>query len=136
MGHPLEYAPPPSLLHRRRLTAIYVGAVAWPILLVAGIYAEWLLAWVILGHRPMPPPSPDDPKATLGLVHDAMVLVVFTWPLGMILGLASIVILWITRREAWRTVLWTVILVGLWVGFIMLNRWDPLGLRVIEWFAD
>lgn len=115
---------------------IHFGAAAWPVLILAGIYGEWLVAWAILGHRPMPPPSPDDPKAILGMAHNAMTLAMVSWPLGMMLGLGSIVILWITRRGVWRTVLWTMALLGIWVGLITLQRWDPLGLRVVEWFAD
>lgn len=84
MGHPLDYAAPPSLLHRRWLRLIYFGAAAWPVLILAGIYGEWLVAWSILGRC---------------------------------------------------TVLWTMALLGIWVGLITLQRWDPLGLRVVDEFT-
>ncbi len=73
---------------------------------------------------------------TLGLAHDAMTLIMVSWPLGMMLGLGSIVILSMTRRSVLRTLLWAMALSGIWVATIALNRWDPLRLRVIEWFFD
>lgn len=135
MGHPLDYAALPSPHHRRLLTAVHVGAAAWPFLILAVIYGAWLVAWAILGHRPVyAPGGPDDPTRALGYAHHAALLLTISFPLGMLLGLVSVLIVGITRRAPGRAILWAVALVVLWIAFFNLVWWDPHG--AVEWLGD
>lgn len=114
------------------MTAVHVSAAVFPFLNLALFYVVWLLAWAILGHRPMP--YTDDPKAVFGDAHmAAFMLPVLLFPVGMVLGLGSIVILCISHRAPGRALLWAAVLASLWVVFFNLVWWDPL--RVIEWLG-
>ena len=117
------------------MTAILYSAAAFPLLILVGFYAVWLMAWGILGHRPVYYPSgSDDPKLVLGNAYYPAAMLFVLFPLGMVLGLGGVVIHWITRRAPGRAILWAAALVGLWVVFWALVSWDPYG--AIEWLAD
>lgn len=116
------------------MTAIHFGAVAFPFLILAGMYGAWLLAWGILGRRPVYGTAGSDPTHLLGYGHHAILLLTASFPLGMMLGLGSVAILCITRRAPGRALLWAMALAGLWVAFFNLAWWDPHG--AVEWLAD
>ena len=134
MVHPLDYGASPNPRHRRLLTAIHLGSVAWPFLILAGMYGAWFLGWAILGRRPVYGTSGSDPTQLLGYGHHAALLLTVSFPVGMILGLYSIVILCIVHRAPGRAILWAIILVGLWIAFFKLIWWDPHG--VVVWLGD
>lgn len=133
MEHPLDYAAPPSPVNQRVVTAIHISAIAYPLLILAGDYAAWLLAWAITGQRPVYGFS-RDPTAVLGYAHHAVLLLSASFPVGMMLGLYSVIIVYFTRRTLGRAALWAVALVGLWFVFFNLVWWDPYG--VVEWLGD
>lgn len=134
MGRSLDYAAAPSPIDRRLLTAIHVSAVVYPFLLLAAQYGAWLLGWLILGYRPMYGKWPDPTQLFGYFIHCAVLLLSVSFPLGMMLGLGSVVMLCVTLRAPGRAILWAMILAGLWVAFFRLVWWDPLG--VGEWLID
>ena len=102
--------------------------LAYPVLLVASLYACWLLAWLALGHPPRP--SLDDP----GNIHPAVRvfyyipgLMMVCFPMGMFGGIS------ILARASGR--FWLGLgLIGLWLAAFVLLRWDPL--EVTQWYMD
>jgi hypothetical protein len=132
MTEALDYSSAPRTLNRRLVAAVHLTALVSPLLLVAGFYGAWVLAWFTLGHRPRP--SLDDPSDVLGAAYYASGLPVLFGPVGAIVGLCSIVLLALTHRLHARVLLWTMVLAALWAGAIGLARWDPL--QVVNWWFD
>ena len=64
----------------RWLALVANTALIYPLIALATLYAEWLLAWYVLGHRPRP--SLDDPKFIVGSnwMHPFVTIVI----LGMV----------------------------------------------------
>ena len=58
---PLDYAPPESSTASRGLRWTAIALAAYPIVPIVLLYAQWLLSWYVLGHRPRM--SLDDPKS-------------------------------------------------------------------------
>ena len=122
-----------NLLAARVIWWIALVASFYPALLVAAFYGTWLIAWLVLGH--MPRPSLDDPKSIsiavdIPYVFAGSLLVGF--PAAAILGV--VLQLSITQRSWLRRVLWSAVLVIVWVSTIAFLRWDPL--LVGEWYMD
>lgn len=135
MQQPLDYAASPSIRHRGLVMAIHLSAAAFPVLNLAGFYGLWLLAWVLLGHRPVyVRGGPDVPKLVLGNADHLATLLVAALPLGIILALSSVVILYITHRAPARVMCWAMTLIGLWAAFLALVSWDPHG--VLMWLGS
>lgn len=116
--------------------ALCILTFSYPGLLVASLYGTWLVAWSVLGHRPVP--SIDDPKSISPLVSVPYVasFVVFLGALpACLLGLLLVPIFGVAQRLRW-TVLCTMELglAALWFATFALVRWDPL--RVMYWFMD
>lgn len=115
---------------------VAVAAWAYPLLVAAGPYVAWLVAWGALGRRPVP--LLDDPTS-IGVVVDipyyASGLLLVGSPAAFFVGLAAT---WAcaTRR---RVGVGGIVALGLalavvWAGTIAMARWDPLG--VIYWYWD
>jgi len=130
----LEYAQPEQRGASRAINVIAVASLFYPLLLAGSLYAEWLWAWSLLSHKPVP--SMDDPKFIsgngmhgivgllfLGAAPAIVVAVVFN-TLHAILNRAS-------RRDL---VVRGALLAFLWAGLLMLLRADPG--RVAEWWMD
>jgi hypothetical protein len=102
---------------------------------VAALYGEWLLAWLVLGHPPRP--SLDDPKGVPG--SSWMHVVTALALLGMVPAAAAALALNVAhlltaRPSAVRGVARLVALFGLWLAVFALLRWDPW--RVVYWWMD
>ena len=132
MGEALDYSSAPCMLNRRLVAAVHFTALVSPLLPLVGFYGAWALAWIALGHRPRP--LLNDPSDVLGAAYAASGLLVLWMPIGVIVGLCSIVLFGVTHRLQMRVLLWTIAIVALWVGAIGLARWDPL--QVVYWWFD
>jgi hypothetical protein len=111
------------------------------VLLLSSLYATWLTAWFVLGHRPRP--SLDDPKFISPLVSFPHGL---TWLLivGIVPALTICIIfvlvsayLCISRRErGWVVGTMSVLVVPplLWSSALVVLGWDPG--NVVYWFMD
>ena len=119
----------------RPLTVVTDLTVIYPLLFLGALYAEWLLAWAVLGHQPRV--SLDDPKDIpgsnwLGLL--VMLLMVGYWPVGcvsaLLIGLGAMLGR-LRGRRLWMRVLGFLVF---WPGSFALLWWDPL--RVAEWWID
>ena len=115
-------------------------AYAYPVLMLASLYATWFVAWAVLGHQPRP--SLDDPKYISTLVDipyvftmiliiampGAMVLAVGMTPLHLRKSGSS------TNSVAVKTTLALLILAALWAATIAVCRLDPW--NVSMWYMD
>ena len=54
MTQPLDYARPPTQTPPRLLKHLANGLIAYPLLPILSLYAQWLLSWYMLGHRQIP----------------------------------------------------------------------------------
>ncbi|MCU0865567.1 MAG: hypothetical protein MUC36_17415 [Planctomycetes bacterium] len=124
----------PSL---RLLTVLANATAAFPLLLIAALYGQWLLSWLLLGHRPVP--SIDDPKYIGGASWMSFVtgiaLVGFL-PVGC-LALLLNALHAVVQPQPWplqRQLMRVVATVTLWFATLVLLRSDPG--RVVEWWFD
>lgn len=115
---------------------VCVLSAAYPFVLVKALYATWLVAWVLLGHRPVP--SLDDPKSIAAVV-DAPYLVtevVFTGlPFALTAGLVATA--WYSLRRSTSSSAAARAVGGFaasWALAAAFLIWDPL--RVADWFLD
>ena len=113
-----------------------------PVLMLASLYATWLAAWVVLGHRPRP--SLDDPKSIALLVDGFYILTCLLLAgalpaagscLGFIFadGIRQALRSGPPPRFGWLVAL-VVTAVALWFGGYVLLQADPAG--VFYWFID
>ena len=121
---------PPRWL-RRAADAILL----YPVLVVLFLYGEWLLAWSVLGHPPLP--SLNDPKSVPGTswLHTLTGLVL----LGGYFALSASVVFYpivgvLPKPSPRRIVLRALAVVACWGALFALLRWDPG--RVLEWWLD
>lgn len=129
---------------RKLLAAEWVCSL-YPLLILGSLYATWLTAWCVLGHRPRS--SLDDPKSISPIV-DVPYLSTFLLLYGVVFILLLCPVLLSAEvadiiskgrdkplKEAARRlvvpILWGLFL---WVSSIVLLRWDPL--RVGDWYMD
>jgi hypothetical protein len=106
----------------------------YPLLLAISLYAEWLLAWSLLSHKPVP--SMDDPKSISG---NWMHWIVGPFLLGAAPAIVGAVVFNIlhavlNRARQRDLVVRGAILALLWAGLLVLLRADPG--RVAEWWMD
>jgi hypothetical protein len=130
-----DYADPGPSPVPRPLALAADLAVVYPVLAVSALYAEWLVAWAVLGHQPRV--SLDDPKdipgsAWLGLVTFLALLGLF--PAGCAAMVLTVLHAMSAERRGRRLVVQILGLLTLWPGAFALIRWDPL--RVMEWWID
>jgi hypothetical protein len=119
----------------RRLGLIANVSMAYPLLFLALLYAQWLSSWVILGH--VPRPSIDDPKDVAGASWMHWVTAIaLAGLLPMLFGAlvlnaihgAAASCRWLLRIGRLIAVL------TVFVGVIAWIRWDPG--RVVYWWLD
>jgi hypothetical protein len=111
------------------------AALLYPVVVVAALYGEWLLAWHVLGHPPRP--SLDDPKGIPGSswMHAVTALAVLgTLPAAFAALALNATHLVMARPSAVRGVARLVALSGLWLALFALLRWDPW--QVGYWWMD
>jgi hypothetical protein len=123
--------------HGRLLARLAMALCAYPVLLVASLYATWCIAWAILGHRPVS--SLDDPRSISRAV-DVPYFLFFTLLIGMFpaigLHVAAVAVMMagdLRKGRATGAVL-LIVAAALWSGAILFLRADPW--RVGEWFMD
>jgi len=108
----------------------------YPLLVIGSIYLTWLVAWIALGHRPIP--SLDDPKfisvwVDIPLIVSRFLMMGFVFALGS--GPAAIL---------WLGVNWDLSLKGLvvlifcWIFFwgVATLILDILPRDIITWYMD
>jgi hypothetical protein len=135
MSRPLEYALPAARPPSRPLALFADVSAAYPLLLIACLYGEWLLAWYMLGHAPEP--WVDDPKDIVGSSW-------MNFLTGLaILGLGPAFILALVmnalhvgyhRLFGLRLAVRVAAIFLLWVGLYALLRGDPGS--VVKWWFD
>ncbi|MEL6110042.1 MAG: hypothetical protein AAFU85_28860 [Planctomycetota bacterium] len=106
---------------------------AYPLVLVAALYATWLIAWIALGHPPRP--SLDDPSSISWGVD------LFYYPTGLVLaGAPGAALLGITvqlcnpARSISGRGMMAVLLIAFWTLVVAFIRLDPF--QVMNWFMD
>lgn len=124
-----DHAPPPLLRLAADATLLY------PLLVVLCLYGEWLLAWSVLGHPPLP--SLNDPKLLAGSsrLHGLTGVVL----IGALPALCASVVFYpivgiLPRPSPRRIALRALAVVASWGALFALLRWDPG--RVLEWWLD
>jgi hypothetical protein len=132
--HP-EHENPAPVSKSRWPAVLSAVAIAYPLLPLAALYAEWLLAWYVLGHPPRP--HLDDPKYIAGSswMHPFFGLAyIGITPMFLVcLGLNAHYAF--TRQLRWQDLVPRVsAFVLLWVGALALLAWDPG--RVLYWWFD
>src|SRR4051812_3648070 len=83
----VAYAAPKPRAVGRIPRLLLLSAWAYPLLLVAGFYGTWVIAWLVLGHPPRP--SLDDPKSISAVVdvpYVATALLLLIMPLALLYG--------------------------------------------------
>lgn len=119
----------------RLLTVFANATAAFPLFFIAALYSQWLLSWMLLGHRPVP--SIDDPKYIewASSMHSitAVALAGFV-PIGCVaLVLNALHAVW-HEQPLRRQLMRVAVAVGLWFGTLLLLRTDPG--RVLYWWFD
>jgi hypothetical protein len=118
------------------LLAILAWAtLLYPLVFLAALYGEWLLAWYVLGRRPRP--MLDDPQLIpgsgwlYGITFAGMLMIL---PMGCGAGLLNILHLAINRPRWLSASLQLILFLVVWVGGYGLLRWDPWS--VMDWYLD
>ncbi len=107
----------------------------WPLTLWGCLHLSWLVAWIILGHRPSP--SLDDPKFIddLGPFLDLSIFAVVVAPWAAMAGLLGTMCVGVMRQMRPGQAMLLVVAYGcLWAGAAMLLYWDPL--MALQWYID
>ena len=124
-------------------------ASCYPLFVLASLYATWITAWLVLGHRPRL--SLDDPKS-ISPVVEVPYLSTFLFSRGLPLS----VLFWMplaladsflsaplerkhpSRMFAWlRLFAWVLVTLPTWAFSFAILRWNLLGARyVLEWYFD
>ena len=135
MSQTLDYATCPTAPFSRRLAVLANVTLVYPLLLIALLYGEWLLGWLMLGHPPQP--SINDPSDTLGSqwLHpvSGVALMGFFPAAAAALPLNALHVIHHQIRGR-RLAVRLAMLPFTWVGAIAVIRWDPLS--VAAWWMD
>jgi hypothetical protein len=132
-GMALVVVIPAALAPRgRRLEVAGWAASFQPFMVLVYLYATWITAWCVLGHRPRP--SLDDPKSISPIVDVPRALFYCSLEFGAPISLVTGLILagaCYARRSAVSPLL---ILPFAWLAAYAVLVWDPL--RVAFWYMD
>ena len=132
---PLQYAAPDCRSPSKALALFANLSIAYPLVTVAFLYGEWLLASYMLGHAPGP--SVDDPKDIIGSswMHLPTGLAVFgLMPAGILTLLLNAIHVAYHHIVGARLGVRVAALIVLWPGLFALLRWDPGS--VVNWWFD
>ena len=135
MTQPLDYARPPSRKPPRLLKHLANGLMAYPLLPTLSLYAQWLLSWYLLGHRPQP--SLDDPKSIAGAswMHPVTATALLLSLPAFAATIAFNLIHLIVARDAWRrAAARALLLLAAWAAPYLLINLDPGS--VVYWWLD
>jgi hypothetical protein len=116
----------------RRLEAAAWAASLQPPVPLVYLYATWVVAWCVLGHRPRV--YLNDPKylGEIVAILRCMFFVAFLPGSAICLGTGLVLTVVCSAR---RSVHWPLVVLPLaWLAAFVLFRWDPLG--VSEWLFD
>lgn len=117
---------------------IWLLAYLYPLWLASSFYASWLIAWMLLGHRPRP--NLDDPKsigAFMDVTNLLPLLLLMAMPALAPMGLAASFFCPICVRPRLRVVrdlVLAIVYVVLCAVVLFTLRTDPW--RVVEWWFD
>ena len=122
---------------------IRVGAFVWslaffyPVIATFSVYFYWIVAWLLLGHRPRP--SVDDPKEVgwaMGYVYNIVLIMVVLLPPMSVGGLVWAILCPIRslRERRFGRVMIVVAYALLAFSVWKLATLDPG--QVFEWFID
>lgn len=125
-----------GLVSRIILVALWV----YPLLPIAALYATWIVAWIVLGHKPRP--GLDDPKYISPIVdvpYGIAAILVGTSPVTAIIALPAgfmVTTAWVWSKQIsfWGKLMLIGMFVLLYPAAFFLLVWDPL--RVLYWFMD
>lgn len=134
MAQALDYEPP-SARPSRALGLAAGLAAAYPLLLLGALYGQWLLSWWMLGHQPVS--SLDDPKFIDGAswMHPVTGLALLgSVPAGAGALALNAIYIALRRPPVIAALLRIGLVVALWVGTLLLLRWDPG--EVLYWWLD
>jgi hypothetical protein len=104
-----------------------------PVFVLVYLYATWVTAWCVLGHRPRP--SLDDPKSISPIVdlpYTMTLVSLMLVPICIVPGLILVSRAFL-RRSVKRFLL-VLILAFVWLSAFGALKWDPL--LVLYWFMD
>lgn len=136
LGLPILLAP----AGRRRRAAEWVCSI-YPLLVHASLYATWLTAWCILGHRPQTY-GRDDPSsigpavAVLGISTDLFIVGFwFAMPFAIVIRLDHLArIVSQERIGSGKQAAWALASLVAWPVSLSILRFDFLG--VLAWLTD
>src|SRR4051812_34208319 len=116
----------------RRLDVAGWTASLQPFMVLVYLYATWITAWYVLGHRPRY--WVDDPKYISPVVDVARSLVycalLFGAPISLVTGLTLA-----GACYAWRAAVAPLLILPFaWIAAYVILRWDPH--RVALWYMD
>lgn len=115
-------------------------AVAYPVAVLAAMYACWGAGRVALGYWPGPADDPKTISIIVSVLHIVAELLLISSPIAMFASFGGLLIGsvgWLLSAS-WRWRPATLGLLGtaavLWLGFVVLVKWDPQG--VVLWLGD
>ena len=117
------------------LLALATASALLPLVFAIALYGEYLLAWLQLGHAPLP--SLDDPRGIPGhsVLHTAVAILFLCLPAALLMSLiTSIGSILLKLETASRRAVRMGATLALWVLLSALLRSDPLG--VVYWWMD
>ena len=135
MSDVLNYSSNSGPNRRSKLTLAVWVAVLYPLVYALLLYAEWIIGWQVLGHRPRP--SIDDPKS-IGLTVTAfhslnMLMLLSLLPVGFA-GFILAIMHGFAPRRGTSAGLALFCWVLVWGGTFYVFRWDPF--HVMNWWMD
>ena len=119
----------------RQLRVAANATAAFPLVLLTALYGQWLLSWLLLGHRPVP--SIDDPKYIGGaswMSYVTGIALVGFVPVGCVALVLNALHAVVHPQTLSRQLMRIVVTVALWFATLVLLRSDPG--RVVEWWFD
>jgi hypothetical protein len=128
------HAHPPIRGSTHMLRCFAIGSLFWPVLVIALLYGEWLLATWSLGH--IPRPSIDDPKGVAGSswMHILTLIAIFgAVPAAALALVLNATVISICRLTVLRGLLRIAAVMLSWAVLWALFRLDP-GAVLFWWF--
>jgi hypothetical protein len=115
-----------------RLEAASWASSLQPAVVLSYLYATWITAWCVLGHRPRP--SLDDPKSISPVVDVPYVMFGFSLMFGWMICACTGLLLSAVCLARRRNIGPLLVLPFAWMAGYLALVWDPLG--VLYWYFD
>ncbi len=132
---PSKYSHEISALSPRWVAFFSNLTLAYPLLLLASLYSQWLLSWAVLGYPPQP--SFDDPKSIVGVswMHDFTGLIFLSCIPMLFGGLVFNTLYIFNRRLKGIRILRRILLFLMsWLVMFLLLQSDPGA--ILKWWLD